>query len=73
MPLPLRSPHPETLQPGQKYLYHLPPGSPDEAACRVVTLLTQSPCPAVVIVADERHRRFPVDRRSLSVIRDPIR
>jgi hypothetical protein len=53
-------PRAENLHPGETYLLCLPPQPP-----LVVTLLAQAPCPAVVIVADEHQRRFPVDRLSL--------
>ena len=65
MPTQPALPRPARLHPGAIYLLCLPPQPPLTAACLVVTLLAEAPCPAVVIVADEHHRRFPVDRLSL--------
>lgn len=65
-------PHPARLHPGASYLLCLPPQPPIAAACHVVTLLAQAPCPAVVIVADEHDRRFPVDRRCLYALAEPV-
>ena len=56
---------PTSLHPGASCLLCLPPQPPLAAACQVVTLLAQAPCPAVVIVADAHGHRFPVDRRCL--------
>jgi len=73
MPMPTHPalPRPASLHPGAHYLLCLPPQLPLAAACLVVTLLAQAPCPAVVIVADEHHRRFPVDRRFLYALAEP--
>ena len=54
--------HSITLHPGQHYLLRYFSDPSGQPACRVVTLIRSTVCPAMVIVEDAQQRRFPCDR-----------